>query len=213
MLPSLVAFMLAAAPIPTESPDHVLVLRDRNADHAEAEAFRKDQVALLKSEAVRRAVLARPDVQKLIPPEQKGDPRLFDERLQVETKGAGEIRAWFRSRSPTAQRVVLNAVYHEYLSESFKRDHAEMVNSWNTQKLAILRQLKASQDRLAQIQVKLLQVQQQANPNTRDIVQLFLRQSETERENARTQLEKLDAEREARFGVFRQKYRLQRVDR
>lgn len=212
MLPSLVAFMLAAAPIPTESPDHVLILRDRNAAHADAEAFRKDQVALLKSEAVRNAALARPDVRQFIPPEPKGNPRWLADGLRVEAKDTGEIRVWFRSRSPGAQRAVLNAVHQAYLSECFWRDNPEVEKAWEAQKLAIRHRLEAVQARMDQVQATLGRAQQ-GNPRAQELVERFRQEIEAEREHGRAQLQKMDAERAGRLASFSQQYRLQQVDR
>jgi hypothetical protein len=213
MLPSLVAFLVTAAPVPTDAPDHVLILRDTKAAQADAEVFRKEQVALLKGEAVRKAVLARADVQQLIPAEHKGDPlRWLADGLRVEAKGAGEIHIWFRSRSPSTQRAVLHAVNHAYLSECFKRDNPELEKAWQAQKLLTQHRQEAIQARIDQLQARLGQAQQ-GNPNAQAIIESFRGEIEAERAHGRAQLEKMDAERAGRLAGFSRQYRLQPAER
>lgn len=213
MLPSLLAFVVAAAPVPTFLPDHVLVLRDQKAAHPDADAFRKDQVAILKSEAVRRAVLSRPGMKNLIPAEHRGDPRWFDDNLRVETNAPGEIHVWFRTHSPSVQRAILDAVHQAYLSECFNRDNPGLVNTWTIQKETFQRQVDLGEDRLKKLQAHFAQAQQQANPQVQEILEQLRHQNEEAQKHAQAQLEKIEAERATRLQSFTQQYRLQRTER
>jgi hypothetical protein len=169
-------------------------------------------VALLRGEALRKAVLGRADVQKLIPAEHKGDPRWLAEALRVEAKGAGEIHVWFRSRSPSIQRAVLSAVHQAYLSECFRRDNPELEKAWQAQKLVIQHRQEEVQARVDQLQARLGQAQQ-GNPRAREIIESMRLEIEAQSAHGRAELEKMDAERAGRLAEFSRQYRLQRVEK